>query len=300
MGVGEVVAPVALAGTDVERRSDRDPPPRRQRHDAGRQVARSAARRAPAGVRRSGCNTRRRSVLSPFKVNRELASIARRRGRLARNSVDRTLPESYDPFGSGRGQDKEGGSMSNVPEGAQVSDDGQWWWDGTNWQPVEGGDGGGGSSSSGSGSSGSGDAGGGGEAKAPAFDFDNNGLLMSPENSPVESAGEPLKASFSVCNTGTAAGTAHVTLWIDGSDSGLVVGLARAPAGPVHRARRRLHPQHPRPVRGTPQVRGVRRPAGAVRRAGPPTRSTSAHRKAEWPRPSTEPEHEVEHERQHE
>lgn len=27
--------------------------------------------------------------------------------------------------------------MSNVPEGAQVSDDGQWWWDGENWQAVE-------------------------------------------------------------------------------------------------------------------------------------------------------------------
>jgi len=29
--------------------------------------------------------------------------------------------------------------MSNVPEGAQVSDDGQWWWDGENWKAVEGG-----------------------------------------------------------------------------------------------------------------------------------------------------------------
>jgi hypothetical protein len=28
--------------------------------------------------------------------------------------------------------------MSNVPPGAQLSDDGQWWWDGTQWQPVEG------------------------------------------------------------------------------------------------------------------------------------------------------------------
>jgi len=102
--------------------------------------------------------------------------------------------------------------MSNVPEGAQLSDDGQWWWDAEHeqWQPIEGGGGGG-----------SGDAGGGGEQGAPAFDFDNNGLLMSPEKSPVESAGEPLKASFSVCNTGTAAGSAHVTLWIDGSDSGI-------------------------------------------------------------------------------
>jgi hypothetical protein len=31
--------------------------------------------------------------------------------------------------------------MSNIPEGAQRSDDGQWWWDGQQWQPVH--DGGG-------------------------------------------------------------------------------------------------------------------------------------------------------------
>jgi hypothetical protein len=31
------------------------------------------------------------------------------------------------------------GTMSNVPEGAQISDDGQWFWDGENWQAVEGG-----------------------------------------------------------------------------------------------------------------------------------------------------------------
>lgn len=34
--------------------------------------------------------------------------------------------------------------MAEVPEGAQLSDDGQWWWDGQDWQPVsqEGGSGG--------------------------------------------------------------------------------------------------------------------------------------------------------------
>jgi hypothetical protein len=26
--------------------------------------------------------------------------------------------------------------MSNVPDGAPLSDDRQWWWDGENWQPV--------------------------------------------------------------------------------------------------------------------------------------------------------------------
>jgi hypothetical protein len=31
--------------------------------------------------------------------------------------------------------------MSNMPEGAQLSDDGQWWWDGAQWQPVQGGGG---------------------------------------------------------------------------------------------------------------------------------------------------------------
>jgi hypothetical protein len=89
--------------------------------------------------------------------------------------------------------------MSNVPDGAQISDDGQWWWDGENWEAVENA---------------------GGDAGAAAFDFDYNGLLISPENSPVPSEGEPLKASFSVCNVGTAAGSAHVTLRIDGSDVG--------------------------------------------------------------------------------
>jgi hypothetical protein len=26
--------------------------------------------------------------------------------------------------------------MTEVPEGAQLSDDGQWWWDGQDWQAV--------------------------------------------------------------------------------------------------------------------------------------------------------------------
>jgi hypothetical protein len=29
--------------------------------------------------------------------------------------------------------------MTDVPEGAQLSEDGQWWWDGEQWQPVGGG-----------------------------------------------------------------------------------------------------------------------------------------------------------------
>lgn len=27
-------------------------------------------------------------------------------------------------------------TMTEVPEGAQLSDDGQWWWDGQDWQAV--------------------------------------------------------------------------------------------------------------------------------------------------------------------
>jgi hypothetical protein len=31
--------------------------------------------------------------------------------------------------------------MTEAPEGAQRSDDGQWWWDGQDWQPIsQGGD----------------------------------------------------------------------------------------------------------------------------------------------------------------
>ncbi|HEU5474790.1 MAG TPA: hypothetical protein VFV67_29455 [Actinophytocola sp.] len=33
--------------------------------------------------------------------------------------------------------------MSNVPDGATLSDDGYYWWDGTDWQPVDGGPSGG-------------------------------------------------------------------------------------------------------------------------------------------------------------
>lgn len=94
--------------------------------------------------------------------------------------------------------------MSNVPEGAQLSEDGQWWWDGENWQPVEGGEGGEG-----------------GEQGEAAFDFDGTGIRIDAENSPVPSAGEELKAGFAICNTGTAAGQCNVLFEIDGQDTGL-------------------------------------------------------------------------------
>ena len=97
--------------------------------------------------------------------------------------------------------------MSNTPEGAQLSDDGQWWWDGENWQPVDTSGGGATPSETAQGS--------------PAFDFDTNGLRIDSENSPVPHAGEALKAAFGICNTGTAGGQAHVTLKIDGADTGV-------------------------------------------------------------------------------
>ena len=97
--------------------------------------------------------------------------------------------------------------MSNVPEGAQLSDDGQWWWDGAQWQAVE--------------TSGDSGSGGGATTGTPSFDFDSNGLRIDAENSPVPSAGEALKAAFGVCNMGTAGGQAHVTLSVDGQDTGV-------------------------------------------------------------------------------
>jgi hypothetical protein len=100
--------------------------------------------------------------------------------------------------------------MSNVPEGAQLSEDGQWWWDGNEWQAVQ----------TTGGTPESGESGGGGQG-SPLFDFDSNGLRIDAESSPVPSAGEALKAAFAVCNTGTAGGQCHVTLTIDGQDTGV-------------------------------------------------------------------------------
>jgi hypothetical protein len=100
--------------------------------------------------------------------------------------------------------------MSNMPEDAQLSEDGQWWWDGSQWQPVPGG---------GAGDDSGGD--GGGDAGTPQFDFDGTGIRIDAESSPVPSAGEALKAGFAVCNTGTAAGECTVTVYVDGDDVGV-------------------------------------------------------------------------------
>jgi len=101
--------------------------------------------------------------------------------------------------------------MSNVPEDAILSDDGYWWWDGENWQPVEG---------DGEGEGEGGDDGGDAEpAGEPVFEFDVGGVRVDAEDSPVPSEGEPLKIGFAVCNVGEAAGVATVTLEIDGQQT---------------------------------------------------------------------------------
>jgi hypothetical protein len=94
--------------------------------------------------------------------------------------------------------------MADIPQDAPRSDDGQWWWDGAQWQAV-------------------GDAGqqGGQDAGAAAFGFDNNGLIVqvdqsdNPDNHVVLNANAGTEAVFTVCNMGTAQGTATVTIYVD-------------------------------------------------------------------------------------
>jgi hypothetical protein len=95
-----------------------------------------------------------------------------------------------------------------MPPGAQLSEDGQWWWDETaqDWRAVD-------------------QQGGGGDPAAqpgqPGFDFDQNGVRIDAENGGVPSAGDELKAAFTVYNTGTAGGSAHVVIEVDGAASGV-------------------------------------------------------------------------------
>ena len=64
--------------------------------------------------------------------------------------------------------------MSDIPEGAQRSEDGNYWWDGTDWQPVEGAQAGGG------GGAGTEQAGGGGGGEAIAQALAQQGITVDP------------------------------------------------------------------------------------------------------------------------
>ena len=55
------------------------------------------------------------------------------------------------------------------------------------------------------------------------FDFQTAGLRLALDaaDSPVATAGAPLKAAFGVCNTGKAAGSCMVTIYVDGAEVGV-------------------------------------------------------------------------------
>lgn len=117
--------------------------------------------------------------------------------------------------------------MSPVPEGAQLSPDGYYWWDeaGQLWQPVDGQDGQGGQDAQ-DGQGGqdgqAGDAGGQAGQGAAAFVFEGPPaqLGVSDENDgPLPVANAETKVSFgAVWNVGTAAGVATVHVLVDGSE----------------------------------------------------------------------------------
>ncbi len=91
--------------------------------------------------------------------------------------------------------------MTTVPEGAQLSEDGRWWWDGNDWQQVP--------------------SDGGAHEATAAFAFDNNGLLVSPDDTDnpddhvILHHDAGTKVSFAIWNVGTVAGSATVTIYVD-------------------------------------------------------------------------------------
>lgn len=100
---------------------------------------------------------------------------------------------------------------SGMPPGAQLSEDGQWWWDdGTQqWQPVQ--------------DAGVGSGQGGGGQGAAAFSFTDHGIVdqigVSDEaGDPVVAADRDTKVSVTIFNVGTAPGSATVTVTVDGND----------------------------------------------------------------------------------
>ncbi|HUZ69158.1 MAG TPA: hypothetical protein VMU65_05550 [Candidatus Saccharimonadales bacterium] len=122
-----------------------------------------------------------------------------------------------------------GAAQTATPASGQLSDDGQWQWDGSQWQPVQAGNQNALASGGSQGSAGTaGDAGGsqgsggtGGDAGAAEFGFDNNGLIVqvdqsdNPDNHVVLNANAGTEAVFTVCNMGSASGTATVTIYVD-------------------------------------------------------------------------------------
>ncbi|MGA7987697.1 MAG: hypothetical protein WCB51_04785 [Candidatus Dormiibacterota bacterium] len=104
--------------------------------------------------------------------------------------------------------------MTVIPQDAPRSEDGQWWWDGAQWQPV-------GDAGQGQQQGGQAGGGGGGDAGAAEFGFDNNGLIVqvdqsdNPDNHVTLHTDAGTEAVFTVCNMGTAAGAATVTIYVD-------------------------------------------------------------------------------------
>jgi hypothetical protein len=106
--------------------------------------------------------------------------------------------------------------VTDIPQDAPRSEDGQWWWDGAQWQPV---------TDAGQGQQQGGQPGGGGgtpgDAGAAEFGFDNNGLIVqvdqsdNPDNHVVLHVDAGTEAVFTVCNMGPAQGTATVTIHVD-------------------------------------------------------------------------------------
>jgi hypothetical protein len=123
--------------------------------------------------------------------------------------------------------------VTDIPQDAPRSEDGQWWWDGAQWQPVtdagqgqqgaQAGAAGGAAADAGAavGAGAAADAGAAGAAGAGEFGFDNNGLIVqvdqsdNPDNHVVLHVDAGTEAVFMVCNMGTAQGIATVTIYVD-------------------------------------------------------------------------------------
>jgi hypothetical protein len=182
--------------------------------------------------------------------------------------------DQSDAGGAGAATAAAAGEVAS-PASGQLSDDGQWQWDGSQWQPAQTGNQnapaagdttGSGSTSvdAGAGGAGAGGAGAAGEAGAAEFGFDINGLIVqvdqsdNPDNHVVLNANAGTEAVFTVCNMGSASGTATVTIYVDDQqvqtwtsgdvpagqcDGANVSGCGRFPAG-SHMFRAVVTPGH--------------------------------------------------------